>query len=42
MKDPPLRLLLGNSAYDWVREKLDFVRREVDEGESLGRPTDFE
>lgn len=41
MERPPLRLLLGNSAYEWVREKLKFVRREVDEGEALGRPTDF-
>ena len=41
MKNPPLRLLLGNSAYDWFREKLDLLKREVDEGEPLGRPTDY-
>jgi NAD(P)-dependent dehydrogenase (short-subunit alcohol dehydrogenase family) len=41
MEKPPLRLPLGNSAYDWFREKLEFLKREVDEGEALGRPTDY-
>lgn len=41
-EDPPLRLALGAMAYEHIRKKLDWIRRDLEEGEPLGGPTDFE
>ncbi|MFF7161767.1 hypothetical protein ACFZBP_10380 [Streptomyces sp. NPDC008086] len=42
MEKPPLRLPLGGNAIDRIRERLQQRLQEVDEVESLGRPTDFD
>lgn len=39
--EPPLRFLLGKMAYDMVRNKLDWLRKDVEEGEPIGLPTDY-
>ena len=39
--DPPMRLLLGGSAYDAAYGKLDRLRAEFTTWEWLGKPTDF-
>ncbi|CAA9235002.1 MAG: 3-oxoacyl-[acyl-carrier protein] reductase [uncultured Actinomycetospora sp.] len=41
LDDPPLRLPLGASAFDSVRETLHRRLAEVDAVEHLGRPTDY-
>jgi NAD(P)-dependent dehydrogenase (short-subunit alcohol dehydrogenase family) len=42
MEEPPMRLPLGANAIDRIRERLQQRLRELDETESLGRPTDFD
>jgi NAD(P)-dependent dehydrogenase (short-subunit alcohol dehydrogenase family) len=41
LDDPPLRLPLGASAFDSVRETLHRRLAEIDAVEHLGRPTDY-
>ena len=39
-KSPPSRLFLGSYAYDKIGKVLDAVKRDVDQWESVGKPTD--
>lgn len=36
-----LRLALGDMAYDQIRKKLEWVAKDLDEGEPIGLPTDY-
>ena len=40
--DPPLHLLLGSDAFDYVQKELDALRTEFTKWESLTRSTNFE
>jgi NAD(P)-dependent dehydrogenase (short-subunit alcohol dehydrogenase family) len=40
--NPPLHLVLGNSAMDRIREKIAALNRELDAWEAVGRSVDFE
>jgi len=41
MKNPPLRMLLGNPALEMLREKLDKFIAEVNKNEPITRSADF-
>ena len=40
--EPPLHLLLGSDAFDFVQKELDALRREFSDWEPLTRSTNFE
>jgi NAD(P)-dependent dehydrogenase (short-subunit alcohol dehydrogenase family) len=41
-ENPPLRLLLGKSALDRAKAKLDWVKKDIAEWENVGLATDYE
>ncbi|MBV9287785.1 MAG: SDR family NAD(P)-dependent oxidoreductase [Hyphomicrobiales bacterium] len=40
-KNPPLRLPLGNYAYDEMRAEIEAVRKEIEAGEAVARGADY-
>lgn len=42
MKEPPVRLVLGDDALHRARARLSWIRHELDAHESLSRATDFD
>ncbi|MBV8241842.1 MAG: short-chain dehydrogenase/reductase, partial [Hyphomicrobiales bacterium] len=40
-KSPPLRLPLGNYAYDEMRAEIEAVRKEIEAGEAIARGADY-
>lgn len=42
VEDPPMHLPLGGPAYSRIRKKIESLRKEIDQFEYLGLPTDFD
>ncbi|MDX2001019.1 MAG: SDR family oxidoreductase [Chitinophagales bacterium] len=41
LEQPPFRLFFGPYAYQHARQKIAFLQQELDQWESLGKPTDY-